>query len=129
MSPIHETFRFLYLSRHKRGDLNPAFGALIGTSVLAYLNLLVVVMITDPFTGYFSWLGRHGVLTLIVIALSVVTVAGVLYFCWIYGDKLKRVRVPVENAPRPRSIVVYIYIVVSFLAVPIAGILMHSVKT
>ena len=29
----------------------------MGTAILAYLGLLVVVMLTDSLTGYFSWLG------------------------------------------------------------------------
>jgi len=129
MNPLHETFQFLYLSRSKKGDPNPAFGALMGTTILAYLNLLVVTLLTNPFTGYFSWLGKHGVGTLMVIAFGMFAVGAVQYFCWIYGGRLERERAQIEGGARPRAAVAYLYIAISILAVPAFGIFEHHLKS
>jgi hypothetical protein len=125
MNPLHETFRFLYLSRLKKGDSSAAFGALLVTTILAYLNLLVLVMLTDRLTGYFKWLGKHGVPTLIVLAAGMLAVATVQYLCWIHDGKLAREHARIEGGALPKPAKVYCYVVISILAPPVCGILKY----
>jgi len=129
MNPLRETFHILYANRLKRHDRIAAFRALVGTTIFAYLNLLVATILTDPFTGYLSWLAKHGFPTLAVIALSGIAIGTVQYFCWIANGKLERERRRIEHGPPPRPILVYAYIATSFFALPVAGILMDHLKT
>jgi uncharacterized membrane protein len=129
MNPLRETFHLLYANRLKQKDLLPVFSALSGTIIFAYLNLLVVTMLSDPFTGYFSWLGNHGWQTLLVVSVVGVSIGLVQYFCWIANGKLERERVRIERGPSPKRILVFTYIALSILALPATGILMHHLKT
>lgn len=124
MSPLRETFHFLYANRLKHKDIQPAFGALLVTTILTYLNVLVLTILTDPFTGYFTWLRKHGVPTLLAVVLSMFAIGAAQYFCWIANGKLASARARIESGSPPNSTIVYAYIAVSFFALPAAGMLM-----
>jgi hypothetical protein len=126
MNPLRKTFHLLCANRLKKEDQQPVFSALGFSTILAFLNLLVLTMVTDPFTGYFTWLGNHGVPTLVVIALSVFAIGTAQYLCWIHNGKLERECARIEHGASPRPILVYGYIALSFVALPIVGILMHK---
>jgi hypothetical protein len=128
MNPLREIFLFLYATRLKQKDLRPVFGALAGTTILAYLNLLVLTMLTDPFTGYFAWLAEHGLPTLVVVTLTMFAIGTAQYFCWVANGKLERVRARLERGASPNRYFVFAYIVLSILALPAIGTLMHNLR-
>lgn len=126
MNPLRETFHFLYSNKLKHKDLQPAFGALVGTTFVAYANLLVLTMLTDSFTGFFGWLRNHGVPTLIAVALSVAAIGRALFLCWVANGKLERARIRSESHSPPNATFVYANILLSILAVPVTGFFMHQ---
>jgi hypothetical protein len=129
MNPLRETFRLLYANRLKRHDPIAAFRALLGTSIFAYLNLFVVAILADPFTGYLDWLGNHGMPTVVVLTLILSAICATLYLLWIHNGKLERVRARIDGGWRPRRALVYAYIITSLLALPASVILMDNWKT
>jgi len=129
MNPLHEMLRLIYANRLKRHDPIAAFRALVATTIFAYLNLLVVTMLTDPFTGYFDWLTKHGVPTLLAIVLGMFAIGAVQYSLWVQHGKLARERARIESGTPPRRGLVYAYVVASLMALTASGILMHHLKT
>jgi hypothetical protein len=125
MNPLRETFHFLYANRLKQNDPQPLFGALGVTTVLAYLNLLAVMMIAEPFTGYFRWLGNYGWQTLLIFSLFGIAIAFVQYLCWIANGRLLCERMRFERGESPNRILVFAYIAFSMLALPASGIFIH----
>jgi len=128
MNPLRETFHFLYANMLKKNDLQPVFGALITTTILTCLNLIVVTMLTDPFTGYFTWLAKHGVPTVVAVVLSMFAIGSAQYYCWIYNGNLEKERTRIAGGAPLRPALVYAYIATSILAIPVTGILIQNLR-
>jgi hypothetical protein len=129
MNPLRETFCYLFASRLKRSDPHAAFRAVLGTIILAFLNLLTVGTLLEPTLGFVAWYSSHGWPSIIAIFVALVAIATVQYLCWIANGRLDHVRAAIKDGRSMSSAWVFGYIAVSILAIPVTGVLMHQLRS